>query len=252
MQDRKYLLFIDKLLESDISDEMLESCLAMLDEERKQKVKDATNRKKKAENIGAGLLLQLAVSEAENQRSESGGVVKNQQQERMLKLIPEQKIICITLEEVLHYLEQSSQAPLPLEYTYGENGKPYLKNYPYYFNLSHSGKYIFCVISESEVGVDIQQTKPLINNRIAERFFTEAEKRQLEECTSPQEKERLFYRFWTEKEAYGKLTGEGIASVLAMSQNKTMEKNGEFPVIFEEIELADYQLAVCKWKQESK
>lgn len=252
MQDRKYLLSIDKLLKSDIPDEMWERCLAKLDRERQKKVKDVTNTQKRAESIGAGLLLQLAVLEAEKQKCEGVGVGKNQPQKSSLKLIPKQPIISLTLAEILDYLEQSSHAPLPLEYTYGENGKPYFKNYPYYFNLSHSGEYILCVISESEVGVDIQQKKPLTNNRIAERFFAEGEKRQLEECPTQQEQERLFYRLWTEKEAYGKLTGEGIATVLAMSQNKIMEKNGELPVIFEEIELADYQMAVCKWKQESR
>ncbi len=259
VQDRKYLLSIDGLLESDIPDEIWERCLAKLDKERQKKVKDVTNSKKRAENIGAGLLLQLAVLEAENQRSESeeasGGVTQIQLQVIRGKSVNEKQIsniTNITLKEVLHYLEQSPHTPLPLEYTYGENGKPYFKNYPYYFNISHSGEYIFGVISENEVGVDIQQKKPLTNNRIAERFFLEEEKRRLEECTSEQEKERLFYRLWTEKEAYGKLTGEGIAPVLARSKNKTMEENRELPVIFEEIEIADYQLTVCKWKQESK
>ena len=46
-------------------------------------------------------------------------------------------------------------------------------------------------------------------------FFTEREAAALEQAGEEREtRERLFYRLWARKEAYGKLTGKGIAAAL--------------------------------------
>lgn len=239
MQDRNYLLSIAELREKTATEELLFRCMQRLDGERKQRVQRSTNFKARAEQIGAGLLLQLAVWQAQS------SPIKATAARKAGREFPQEKELeCVTLGELLSCLEQHLPIPLLLEYTYGEKGKPYLKNYPYYFNISHSGEYVFCVLSENEVGADIQQRKPLSDNRIAERFFTEEEIEGLEKCAFSKEREQLFYRLWTRKESLGKLTGEGIIPILAQT--------GELPVTFKEIELADYQLAVCKWKQELK
>lgn len=93
-------------------------------------------------------------------------------------------------------------------------GKPILVNMhtnqkiAYDYNLSHSGDHVVCAISESRVGVDIQEYrgyKPTLVKR----------------CCSPKEQEYLFhlnkkeqnsefYRLWTLKESYMKSTGEGL------------------------------------------
>ena len=53
----------------------------------------------------------------------------------------------------------------------GENGKPYLEEYPeIHFNLSHSGNMVFAVFSDREVGCDIEEIgKP--QEKLEERFF---------------------------------------------------------------------------------
>ena len=40
-----------------------------------------------------------------------------------------------------------------------KNGKPYLKDVPFYFSLSHSGEYAICVYSAEPVGADLQIKK---------------------------------------------------------------------------------------------
>lgn len=92
---------------------------------------------------------------------------------------------------------------------YGEDGKPYCVNMPaFHFNLSHSGEYAVCAVSQREVGVDIQKHKKY-QLGLAERFFAEEEVRQLREAAE-EEREKLFYEIWTLKESYMKYTGKGM------------------------------------------
>jgi len=256
MQDRRYLLSIGELLALEPSHALWEQCMDFLDTERRQRAERLKSRNKKAESVGAGLLLQLAVAEA---------LQGEQQLKEQLSPRLTTEICRLTFSEIIELLKQFQQScqfcefPLLLEYTFGERGKPYLKNFPYYFSLSHSGEYIFLVISDTEVGVDIQQRKPLGNSKIAERFFTEEEKQELATCSTEQERESCFYRLWTQKEAYGKLTGEGIAAVLVgdRGNGRTEREISDFDksvsrekrVSYEEFhEIENYQITICKWK----
>jgi 4'-phosphopantetheinyl transferase len=53
-------------------------------------------------------------------------------------------------------------------------GKPMLENQTIHFNLSHSGGYVVCAVSDSPIGVDIEQTNPNIKS-ISSRFLTKKE-----------------------------------------------------------------------------
>lgn len=76
-----------------------------------------------------------------------------------------------------------------------------------FFNLSHSGEWTVAAVSDSEVGVDIQQVGTA-NMRLAQRFFTDAEYRQIAEAGG--NAADCFYRLWTVKEAYLKALGTGL------------------------------------------
>lgn len=95
-----------------------------------------------------------------------------------------------------------------------EFGKPYVKNADgIFFNVSHAGDYIACIISDKPCGIDIERTnrKPRIN--IARRFFNEEEYNFL--MTLPEEKRAgTFFEMWTAKEAYAKYLGKGIVGGL--------------------------------------
>lgn len=90
-----------------------------------------------------------------------------------------------------------------------ENGKLYLPGVDdFFFSLSHSGEYAACVVSDVPVGVDIQQKRETRAN-IARRFFQCEEAEKIE--NQPGEKQTdLFFRYWTGKESYLKLKGDGI------------------------------------------
>ena len=98
---------------------------------------------------------------------------------------------------------------------YGEDvevekgGKLYLPGVDdFFFSISHSGEYAACAVCDVPVGVDIQQKKETKAN-IAKRFFQEAEVEIIE--NAPEEKrDEMFFRYWTGKESYLKLKGQGI------------------------------------------
>ena len=95
------------------------------------------------------------------------------------------------------------------ELTFGEHGKPFLKEYPgLYFSMSHARSRAVCTISEVPIGVDIQEMKPLKAD-IASRYFTEKEQ-DLYFRASEEECDKILYKIWCLKESYVKFTGKGL------------------------------------------
>lgn len=88
---------------------------------------------------------------------------------------------------------------------YGENGKPYLADNPdTYFSITHSDKWVFLAVSDSEVGIDAQAPRKVCP-RLAARSTTAEELAWVKLDTEPH-----FTRLWTMKEAYLKFTGTGL------------------------------------------
>ena len=88
-----------------------------------------------------------------------------------------------------------------------ENGKPYFKDLPVKFSLSHSGIMWMCVMSTVSCGLDVQITKPCKYQKLTERFFNPDDYRYVELWG-----ESGFYDLWVRKEAFAKCTGKGIFS----------------------------------------
>ncbi len=96
------------------------------------------------------------------------------------------------------------------EVDYIKNGKPCIKGAEnLFFNLSHSGERIMCTVSSFEVGCDVEKIKP-VNLKIAERFFFENEYKAIAELTTEKEQQDMFFRLWTLKESFMKVTGLGM------------------------------------------
>lgn len=87
------------------------------------------------------------------------------------------------------------------------NGKPVVEGL--FFNISHSGKYVICAVADKAVGVDIEKISEY-NENIPKRFFARKECEYL--SAQPEaNKNKEFFRIWTIKESYIKMTGEGIS-----------------------------------------
>lgn len=96
-------------------------------------------------------------------------------------------------------------------YHVGGHGKPELpKEYGLYFNLSHSGKYAVCAISDHNIGTDIQIHRGEREN-LAKRFFHPEE---LEYLKKADDRMKCFYDLWCLKESYIKYTGRGLGAGL--------------------------------------
>ena len=101
-----------------------------------------------------------------------------------------------------------------VEFEYGEKGKPSLVAgfAKLEFNVSHSGgKALYAFTLLGPIGVDIEAARPgLEAEKIARRFFSEAESREL--MSLPEDaREAGFYNCWTRKEAYIKAQGDGFS-----------------------------------------
>ena len=137
---------------------------------------------------------------------------------------------------------------------YGENGKPYLLDFPeVHFNLSHSGERVMCVISPFEVGCDVEIIKG-DRGKLAERFFKPEESAWIKHFGTLEAQSEAFYRLWTLKECYMKVTGRGLSLMPDMFalhmdelENVTLFHDGKRPEYsFREINLHDgYRYAYC-------
>ena len=90
----------------------------------------------------------------------------------------------------------------------GKNGKPECKGI--YFNLSHSQDMVLCAVSENPVGCDIEKVTnaPL---EVAEHYFSQKECQYIADASNSADADHRFFRLWTLKESYMKMTGEGIS-----------------------------------------
>lgn len=105
-------------------------------------------------------------------------------------------------------------APQAIQFSYQEWGKPFLPNHAIQFNLAHSGDYCAAVLTAKDlIGVDIEKCEDTQRPHleIAKRFFTSAEFEAVRTATDP---ELLFFHIWTQKEAFLKAIGQGIAAGL--------------------------------------
>lgn len=166
--------------------------------------------------------------------------VSKERLERIYRIKPEKDRILSFFSEIEIRREISVNTSInysEIKFDYNEHGKPYVKNIPYHFSVSHSGNRIAFVICKKPVGIDIEKHKaPRL--RVAKRFFTENEYNYIINSENP---EKAFYRIWTSKESYLKMIGTGLSKSLksfdVMSENL---KSYFFTRLIE-----DYTLTLC-------
>lgn len=134
---------------------------------------------------------------------------------------------------------------LPLDIRTGPAGKPELETGPC-FSLSHSGEMVFCAVSDSPTGADVQRIsryKP----SLARRFFTNEECRWLER---QREQDLAFTVLWSLKESYVKFRGTGIGGGHLDSFTVRLNENGQASIPENQVglwytRLDGYVMAVC-------
>ena len=102
---------------------------------------------------------------------------------------------------------------------YNRWGKPYLApdvhGSDIDFSLSRSSRIALCAVTRGRrVGVDVEHVRPMPDHaEVATRFFSSSEIEALNAKPEPM-RQRVFYSFWTRKEAYVKALGKGLSAPL--------------------------------------
>lgn len=166
---------------------------------------------------------------------------------------------CICAEVIVRYylIKNLGIDNSKIEIVYNKYGKPFLKNIPLYFNLSHSNKWVACGWSNNEIGVDIEKINK-INIDIAKSSFCEAEYNYIK-SGKKNEQYKKFIQIWTLKESYIKYIGKGLTIPLnSFCVKKNMdhfniESNGNIESVYlKQLEFSDdYYLAECSKNESS-
>lgn len=111
------------------------------------------------------------------------------------------------LSRLLIMSELSARIGIPerkIKFTYGTNGKPYLKNKELEFSLSHTEGAICAAFSTAgEIGVDVERRDRRVSDTLYKRVLSDEEQFHLTSSAD-------FIRFWVQKEAFLKRLGIGI------------------------------------------
>lgn len=133
-----------------------------------------------------------------------------------------------------------------MQYSENKFGKPYFLNAEkLHFSISHSGNYAMVVMSDKEIGCDIQQITE-VNSSIANRFFSADEISYIKSTSD-------FFRIWALKESFIKAAGKGLAMPLDSFCIKGLdceepycEYNGNLYKFNEPYKINGYSIAVCE------
>ena len=117
------------------------------------------------------------------------------------------------------------------------------------FNLSHSKDTAIAVISNKEVGCDIEKLRKY-NEKIANKYFSKGEN---EFINKSEDKDESFTRIWTLKESFLKAIGIGLIqnmneiSIIPNDISIEIKQNiDERKWIFKEIKLDDNYISICE------
>ena len=117
--------------------------------------------------------------------------------------------------------------------------KPYFRSLPFHFSLSHVSSLSVAALADSPVGIDVEWSDSSRDTSgIAARFFTPDEQEQISRSNDPV---LTFLSLWTKKEAFAKLTGEGLISVCS----GTIPSDAEFTQYIIELNGRRGVLSVC-------
>ena len=97
------------------------------------------------------------------------------------------------------------------EFLRDKDGRPYIRDAGFDFNLSHSGRFLLCAVSDRRVGADVQVHGP-VRESVLRRCYGEEERTAFAASADPV---RTFYDIWTQKEAYAKYDGAGLRLLLS-------------------------------------
>lgn len=146
-------------------------------------------------------------------------------------------------------LTKENIPPAARVFSKNEWGKPFLKDLPLAFSLSHTGHYAVCAVGPSPLGVDIESARCTM--ALAWRHFHPDELSYLQSLPPTSQPEALL-RLWTAKEAFLKALGRGLSlpldcfSVsLSPSGAQLHQTLSHAPLLLHEYRLQAFHICLC-------
>ena len=129
--------------------------------------------------------------------------------------------------------------PSEVLFEYEPMGKPILAQFygkkRISFNLSHSQGLGLCAVGceHRPLGIDLEYIRPMSDLlSLAKQFFSPSEYG-LIQSLPPQQKQEMFFRSWTCKEAYLKATGVGLSKLREIEITLGMRDSAKFKNIYD-------------------
>ena len=132
--------------------------------------------------------------------------------ERISKYLNKEKYKSSIIGEILLYklLKKENIKYEKQQFTINEYGKPYINNKQLFFNISHSHDYVITIISNKEIGIDIEKIRKTNLNTI-DIFATQKEKEYI--LSSENDIYKRLFQIYTLKEAYFKMLGNDLSKL---------------------------------------
>ena len=124
---------------------------------------------------------------------------------------------------------------------YNNHGKPFIKNNPIFFNISHSSDYIVIGISDSDIGVDIER---VVSKERADHLIQRFNQEYIDAYNNTSDKQAFFTKCWILMEAYSKMTGTGLSFKLI--KDYTSSNNVFFNIVDSSTKETFYYTAINK------
>lgn len=172
-------------------------------------------------------------------------LLSEERRQKISRLPDKNKLLSAGAELLLIHMmkERFTDIDIPLEFSVSRYGKKSLPGYKgFCFNLSHSGSFAACAVSDSSVGVDIERVR-LLNNisDISKRIMTDHE--YISENGGD-----YFFKIWVKKEAVQKLDGRGAvlgAGTFDVSGGSTVV--GSDMIYISSFEHGEYKMAAASY-----
>lgn len=129
----------------------------------------------------------------------------------LLKRVEDQQLLLLSIILLSKALYQNGYDVFNLkDLQYSEAGRPYFKDSPFDFNISHTENCAAVVFSKDcRVGIDIEKIKEIDFSDFTNFFTME----QWEDINNAKDKYRKFYYYWTLIESGVKADGRGLSLI---------------------------------------
>ena len=126
---------------------------------------------------------------------------------------------------LMEALEKEYGVRTPQEFVFGPHGKPTLKDHPdIHFNLSHCPRAALCVVGDAPMGCDVEAVPKQLDVDLCRYCCSDNE---LDDILRAKQPTIAFTALWTKKEAFLKLTGQGLTkelpSLLNLATNELLD-----------------------------